>query len=188
MTDDDIYTTVHTIIGMVTGLSGTNIIPADDNECAPDGNYASIKVGSSRGQRGQANIIKSNTDLVSSPIGNVRDVNHEVRAQVTVDININFYRGNALENALKLFQANKLPTVSDLLFTSKLGWRNEQQINDLTSLQSKEREQRAQLTITLLYEQKQSVVTNAIYSTEVIAENEDGQVIQTQNINAPIGV
>jgi len=188
MTDNDIYTLVHTIINMVTGIPGTNIIPADDNECSPAGEYASIKVGQSRGQRGQANITKTNTGLIGSIIGNVRNVNHEVKAQVTVDININFYRGNALENALNLFQANKLPTISDLLLTSKVGWRNEQSINDLTTLQSKEREQRAQLTVTLLYEKTQSIVTNAIYTTSVTVENEDGQQIQTETVNAPIGV
>lgn len=186
MTDNDIYDLVHSIVALTTGLANDHIIPADDNEKSPDNAYASIKIGASRGQRGQANIIKSNTGLVASPIGQVHDVNHDVRAQITVDVSVNFYRGSALENATKMFQANKLPTISGLLFTANIGWKGANAINDLTALQSKEREERAQITITLLYEQTQSEITNAIYSTEVIAENEDGDVIQTETISLPI--
>lgn len=188
MTDEDLYDLVHSIITAVTGLANDHVIPADDNEESPDNAYASIKIGASRGQRGQANIIKSNTDLVASPIGQVRDVNHEVKAQITVEVAINFYRSNALSNAVSLFQANKLPTISDLLFAANVGWRGASAINDLTSLQSKEREERALITLTLLYEQAQSVITNAIYSVEVIAENEDGDTIQTEMIDSPVGV
>ena len=187
MTDSELYDLVHTIIATVTGLAGDHIIPADDNEESPDNAYASIKIGSSRVQRGQANIVKSNTDLVTSPIGQVRDVNHEVRAQITVDVAINFYRGNALENAVKMFQANKLPTISDLLFFANVGWKGASAVNDLTALQSKEREERSLITLTLLYEQTQSVVTNAIYSVEVIAENENGDTIQTETVDSPVG-
>lgn len=188
MTDDDLYNLVHTIITTVTGLAGDHVIPADDNEESPDNSYSSIKIGTSRGQRGQANIAKSNTALVSSNIGLVRNVNHDIKSQVTVDVTINFYRGSAMENALNLFQANKRPDVSSLLFTANIGWKGVSAANDLTSLQSKEREERSQITLTLLYEQTQSVVTNAIYSVEVIAENENGDTIQTETVNAPTGV
>lgn len=187
MTDNELYDLVHTVIATVTGLAGDHIIPADDNEESPDNAYASIKIGSSRGQRGQANITKSNTALVASPIGQVRDVNHEVKAQLTVDVIINFYRDNAIEKAVNLFQANKLPNISDLLFAANVGWKGASAINDLTALQSKEREERSQITLTLLYEQTQSVVTNAIYSVEVIAENENGDTIQTETVDSPVG-
>ena len=186
MTDDDLYNLVHSIITAVTGLAGDHVIPADDNEESPDNAYASIKIGSSRGQRGQANISKSNTGLVASPIGQVYDVNHDVKAQITVDVAINFYRSSALENAVKMFQANKLPTISALLFAANVGWKNASAINDLTALQSKEREERSQITLILLYEQTQSVITNAIYSTQVIAENENGDTIQTETVSSPI--
>lgn len=187
MTDSELHDLVNTIIATVTGLANDHIIPADDNEESPDDAYASIKIGASRGQRGQANIIKSNTALVSSPIGDVRDVNHDVRAQITVDVAINFYRGNAIENATKLFQANKLPTISDLLFTANIGWKGAGAINDLTALQSKEREERSQITLTLLYEQSQSVITNAIYQVQVVVENENGDTIQTETVDSPVG-
>ncbi len=188
MTDSAIYDVMHSIITIVTGLSNGQVIPADDNEYSPSNAYAAIKVGSSRGQRGQANITKSNTGLVSSPIGQVRDVNHDIKSQLTVDVTINFFRGNALENAVFLFQANKRPDISALLFAANIGWKGSGTVNDLTALQSKEREQRAQITITFLYEQPQSVVTNAIYGVQVIAENEAGNQIQTDTINSPAGV
>lgn len=187
MTDNELYDLVHSIVATVTGLANDHVIPADDNEESPDNAYASIKIGASRGQRGQANITKSNTGLVSSPIGNVRDVNHDIKAQVTVDVSINFYRGNALENAVNMFQANKRPDISALLFTANVGWRNANPINDLTALQSKEQEERSQITITLMYEQIQSVITNAIYQVDIIAENENGDTIQTETVNAPVG-
>lgn len=187
MTDNELYDLVHSIVTTVTGFANDHVIPADDNEESPDNEYASIKIGASRGQRGQANISKSNTALVASPIGQVRDVNHDIKAQLTVDVSINFYRGNALGNAANLFQANKRPDISELLFTANVGWRNANPINNLTALQSKEQEERSQITITLMYEQIQSVITNAIYQVDIIAENENGDTIQTETVNAPVG-
>lgn len=188
MTDDELYALVHDIVATVTGLDGNHIIPADDNEQSPSGAYASIKIGSSRGQRGQANIVLSETDLVSSPIGDVRDINHDIRPQITVDVSINFYRGTALENATNLFQANKRPDISALLYTANVGWRNSTAINDLTSLQSKEREERSQMTITLMYENSQVVTTNAIYTIPIGVENENGDTIQNETVEFPTGV
>ena len=187
MTDDTLYNLVHAIITTVTGLAGDHVIPADDNEESPDNAYASIKIGASRGQRGQANITKSNTALVDSPIGQVHDVNHAIKAQLTVDVSINFYRDNAIEKAVNLLQANKLPNISELLFAADVGWKGVSAINDLTALQSKEREERSQITITLLYEHTQSVITNAIYQVQIIAENENSDELQTETVSSPTG-
>ena len=188
MTDDQIYDVFHQIVTTVTGLAGDHVIPAEDNKGAPSGPYASIKVGASRGQRGHANQSLKDTDLVTSPIGQVRDVEHDIRPQVTNDISINFYRGTAGEFASMIFQANKRPDISQLLFQAGIGWRNSGPINDLTALQSKEMEQRAQLTVTVWYEQSQKIVTNAIYSATVSVENEDGDTLQTETIDSPVGV
>lgn len=188
MIDSDLYTLVHTIITTVTGLDGGHVIPADDNEQSPSGAYASIKIGASRGQRGQANIVTSNTALVSSPIGDVRDVDHDIRPQLTVDVAINFYRGSAIENATKLFQANKRPDISAILYAAKVGWRNAGAINDLTALQSKEREERSQITLTLMYEGSQTVTTNAIYQVTIAVENENGDTLQNESVDSPVGV
>lgn len=186
MTDDDLYDAMHSVIVAVTGLAVGQVIPADDNEEAPAGAYASIKIGASRGQRGQANISVTNTAPVSSPIGNVLDTEHDIKPQLTVDVSINFYRDGSLQNATLLFQANKRPDISALLFAANVGWRNSLPINDLTALQSKEREERAQITITLLYEGSQKVTTNAIYTVPVTIENEDGDTIQSETISSPV--
>ena len=186
MTDDELYDVMHAIIVAVTGFAGSKVIPGDDNEQAPAGAYASIKVGTSRGQRGQANISVVNTAAVLSPIGNVLNTEHDIKPQLTVDVSVNFYRGSALQNAILLFQANKRPDISALLFAADVGWRNTLPINDLTAMQSKEREERAQITITLLYEGSQKVTTNAIYTVPVSIENEDGDTIQTETISSPV--
>lgn len=188
MTDDEIYDVFHQIITTVTGLAGDHVIPADDNKKSPDNAYASIKVGQARGQRGHANQYLKNTDLVPSPIGQVRDVSHGIRAQLTCDISVNFYREGSGFNASLLYQASKRPDISQLLFQAGIGWRNSNAINDLSALQSKEIEERAQLTITVWYEQSQNVTTNAIYSAAISVENEDGDTIQTEIIDSPVGV
>lgn len=188
MTDNEIYDVFHQIITTITGLAGDHVIPADDNQPAPDGAYASIKVGQTRGQRGHANQVLKNTALVTSPIGQVRDVEHDIRPQVTNDISLNFYRAGAGENAGLMYQANKRPDISQILFQAGIGWRNASAINDLSFLQSQEMEERAQLTITVWYEQTQKVTTNAIYSATVSVENEDGDILQTETIDTPVGV
>jgi hypothetical protein len=185
MTDDEIYDVFHEIVGTVTGL--TSIIPANDNKPAPSGPYASIRVGAARGQRGHANQRRKNTDLVASPVGDVRDVEHDIIPQLTCDISLNFYRDGAGQYASMMYQANKRPDISALLFRNNIGWRNAGAINDLTALQSKEYEDRAQLTVTIWYEQTEVVTTNAIYTAQVAVENEDGDTIQTETINSPVG-
>lgn len=188
MTDDEIYDVMHTIIGLVVGFSDVNIIPADDNGKAPNGPYASIKVGDNRGQRGQPNIKLSDTALVSSPIGQVRDVEHDIRPQVTAGVSINFYRANALLNAALLFGVNKRPDISQLLFESKIGWFGTNAINNLTALQSMESEERSQITINIGYELSSKVETNAIYSVQVIVENENSEQLADETIQTETGV
>lgn len=187
MTDAEIFTAVHSIVIAVTGLAGKTVIQADDNKSSPKNLYGTIKVGTNRGQRGQANIDLSDTALTDSPIGQVKDISHGVKAQIWVDISINFFRTNARENAAKLFQANKLPNISQILFEANLGWKGLGAVNDLTALQSERREERAQVTLTLMYEQVQTVITNAIYSVTISVDNEDGDTIHTETSNAPIG-
>jgi hypothetical protein len=186
MTDDALYLLVQSIVVLVTGLPGESVIPGDDNQPAPSGPYAAIKVGANRSPRGQANISKTNVGPVESPIGNVFDVEHEIKAQLKVDVSINFYRGGSIENAALLIEANKRPDVSAALFQSSVGWGGASAINDLTALQSKEREERSQITLTLMYEGSQKVETNAIYSVPVSVENENSDTLETTEINAPV--
>ena len=130
---------------------------------APKGEYCAIKASGSKRQHGQAIIRKSNTGIITSPIGDVYDLDHAVAAQVVADVTINFYRGNANDYAMQLFQANKRPDISELLFINKVGWVGVNPINDLTALQSEDWETRAQIVVRLAYEQISTVTTNAIY-------------------------
>jgi hypothetical protein len=87
---------------------------------------------------------------------------------------VNFYRGEALMYAERLKQANKRPDVSMMLFKAEIGWNSTDAINNLTSLQSANFEQRAQITIRLMYETSSLPVVNNILSVEVALQNEKG--------------
>lgn len=184
MTDNDLYDLMRSIVSAVTGIS--DIIPGDDNEESPSGPYASIKIGSARGRRGQANISTANVGPVASVIGEVFDVEHDIKPQLTVDVSVNFYRADALENASLLIECNKRPDVSGLLFTAAVGWRGTTNPNDLTAIQSKEREERSQITVTLLYEGSQKVITNAIYEVpiDIITEDPDREILTFNGTDA----
>ena len=62
--------------------------------------------------------------------------------------------------ASKLLQANKRPDISVILFQNDLGWNGAEPINDLTAIQSNRQEQRAQITIRLMYETTDREINN----------------------------
>ena len=148
-------------------------VKSNQNKPSPDGEYCAISTTGSKRQRGQAVVRRSNTEVVTSPIGDVTDLGHAVSAQVIADVTINFYRGEANYYASQLFQANKRPDIQELLFKAKVGWNGAAPINNLTALQSENWETRAQIVIRLTYEQTSSVVTNAIYQIPVDVEDFD---------------
>lgn len=172
MTREQLFDILRPIIISVTGVP--ECILADPNAPSPSGEYASVEPLLSIRQRGQANIIRTDTALVPSPIGPVNDSNVDVRAQVIANCSINFYRGDARYRASRLLQANKRPDISVILFQNKIGWNGAEPINDLTALQSNQHEQRAEITIRLMYEIIDPVIINAIYSAQIIVENEKG--------------
>ena len=153
MNREQLFDILRPIIITVTGVP--ECILADPNAPAPGGEYASVEPLLSIRQRGQANIIRTNTAPVSSPIGPVNDLNVDVRAQIIANCSINFYRGDARFRASRLLQAN----------------------NDLTAIQSNRQEQRSQITIRLMYETTDPVIINAIYSAQIIVQNEKGQIL-----------
>ena len=172
MTREQLFDILRPIILTVTGVP--ECILADPNAPSPRGEYASVEPLLSIRQRGQANMIRTDTAPVSSPIGPVNDSNVDVRAQVIANCSINFYRGDPRYRASRLLQANKRPDISAILFQNKIGWNGAEPINDLSALQSHRREQRAQITIRLMYEITDPVIINTIYSAQLIVENEKG--------------
>ena len=186
MTNDELYLLLRNIVMLVTSVP--TAIKAFQSRPSPSGEYASIFVKPGRKPYGQAIIRRTNTALVTSPIGQVHDVNHDIRPQVVAQASVNFYRGDAHEYASRLFEANKRPDVSALLFNAGVGWQKTGPVNDLTTLQSNQSEPRAEIELFLMLEQTQSATSNAIYSATIAAEDEGGNQLQTETQTAPAGV
>lgn len=173
MTNQELFAKLRPIVILATGVpeclladqAGTGSMPA------PQGAYATITPRQSVSERGQANIVSRNRP------GNLVEV--DVRAQIMCSASVNFYRGEALMYAERLKQANKRPDVSMMLFKAKIGWNSTDAVNNLTSLQSANFEQRAQITIRLMYETSSLPVVNNILSVEVALQNEKARVLDT---------
>ena len=173
MTNQELFAKLRPIVMLATGvpecLLADQIGPG--SMPAPQGAYATITPRQSVSERGQANIISRNVPG--------EQVEVDVRAQIMCSASVNFYRGEALMYAERLKQANKRPDISMMLFRAKIGWNSTDAVNNLTSLQSANFEQRAQITIRLMYETSSLPAINNILSASVAFENEKAQVIQT---------
>jgi hypothetical protein len=173
MTNEELFKKIRPIVMLATGVP--ECILADQagpgSMPAPKGAYATITPRQYVGERGQANIKARDIP------GNL--VETEVRTQIMCSASINFYRGEALMYAEMLKQANKRPDISMMLFKAKIGWNSTDGVNNLTSLQSANFEQRAQITIRLMYEAISISEINNILSVEVSLQNEKAQVLET---------
>lgn len=173
MTNQELFAKLRPIVMLATGvpecLLADQIGPG--SMPAPHGVYATITPRQSVVERGQANIVSRDIP------GNQVEV--DVRAQIMCSASVNFYRGEALMYAERLKQANKRPDVSMMLFKAKIGWNSTDAVNNLTSLQSANFEQRAQITIRLMYEAISISEINNILSVEVALQNEKAQVLDT---------
>ncbi|MNV08053.1 hypothetical protein D3C71_985090 [compost metagenome] len=173
MNNEELFKKLRPIVMLATGVpecvladqAGPGSMPA------PKGEYATITPRQYVGERGQANI--KSRDIPDDK------VETEVRSQIMCSASINFYRGEALMYAERLKQANKRPDISMMLFKSKIGWNSTDGVNNLTSLQSANFEQRAQITIRLMYEAISVAEINNILSVEVALQNEKAQVLDT---------
>lgn len=177
MTNAELFAKIRPIILLATGVPECILAdqPGPGSMPAPHGPYATITPRQSVSERGQANIEMRNLpgDLVE----------YDVRAQIMCSCSVNFYRGEALMFAEMLKQANKRPDISALLYKAKIGWNMADAVNNLTSLQSGNFEQRAQITLRLMYESTSIVEVNNILHASVIVQNEAAQVIQAAQID-----
>lgn len=173
MTNEELFKKLRPIVMLATGvpecLLADQIGPG--SMPAPKGAYATITPRQYVGERGQANV--TSRDVPGD------QVEFDVRAQIMCSASINFYRGEALMYAERLKQANKRPDISIMLFKAKIGWNSTDGVNNLTSLQSANFEQRSQITLRLMYEAISISEINNILSVEVALENEKAQVLQT---------
>lgn len=172
MTNEQLFAILRPILMIVTGVP--ECILADQNAESPTGEYASIRPRQSVSERGQANVttVDKVGDLVTT----------DVRSQIIASCSINFYRGDAMARAERLKQCHKRPDVSMSLFLAGVGWLDASTVNNLTALQSSNWEQRAQVTVRVMYEVSDVSDVNNILSTQVILENENAQVLATVNI------
>ena len=143
MTDEELFDLLRTIILLATGVP--ECILADPNIGAPEGEYCSVRPSQSVENKGQPIIRKANAGAL--------DITVDVRAQLISEVSINFYRGEALHFARKLKGANKRPSISALLFAADLGWNRTGPVNNLTALQDDNQEQRAQISVYIMYEE-----------------------------------
>ena len=173
MTNEELFKKLRPIVMLSTGVP--ECVLADQygpgSMPAPQGAYATITPRQSVSERGQANITSRDIpgDLIE----------FDIRAQIMCSCSVNFYRGEAIMYAERLKQANKRPDISIMLFKAKIGWNSTDAVNNLTSLQSANFEQRAQITIRLMYETSSLPAINNILSVEVALENEKARVLET---------
>lgn len=172
MTNAELFAKLRPIVMRATGVPECILAeqPGPGQVPAPSGPYASITPRQSVSERGQANVIASDIpgDLVR----------YDVRAQIMCSVSANFYRGEALLYAERLKQANKRPDISVMLFKAGLGWNGADAVNNLTSLQSANWEQRSQITLRIMYETSSLPEVNNILSASVIMEDEKARVLE----------
>lgn len=172
MTNEELFAILRPVVMTVTGVP--ECILADQNADSPLGPYATIRPRQSVAERGQANV--TTTDKV----GNL--VTTDVRSQIIASCSINFFRGDAMAMAERLKQCNKRPDVSMALFSAGVGWLDASTVNNLTALQSAKWEQRSQVTVRVMYEVSDVSDVNNILSTQIVMQNESGQVLATVDI------
>ncbi len=172
MTNNELFTLMRNIVMLVTGVP--TCILADQNTSAPAGSYATIRPRQSVKQYGQAGI-----KYTGIPDDKVR---HTIKLQKMCDCSINFYRGSAQEYAELIAECNKRPDVQELLMRASVGWNGADAVNNLTSLQANNWEQRAQVTVRLMYEIEQIVDTNAVTNVGISTQIESGDVVQVVDV------
>lgn len=185
MTNNELFAIVRQIVMLVTGLPDGKVIIRDPNAPAPSGEYCSIAVNGSSRRFSKGGYKTKNIGPVSSPIGDVYDIEQTVTQHVLRDVSLNFYRGEANDYAIMMLGASKRFDVHELLIRNKLGLINTGPVNDLTALQSNQFEVRAELTITIASLEEQVVAGQAIYRSDVVVENESGNQIATETIESP---
>lgn len=173
MTSDELFTVMRDVVMMVTGVP--NCLLADQNKPAPRGAYATIRPKQSITQRGQA--LRGQLYRPSE-----LEIDKQVHAQIKCECSVNFYRGSAIDYAEKLKQANKRSNISALLFKKGIGWNRTGAVHNLTALQDKKTEQRAQISIFVMYETSDEFTINSIEVVDIELQKETGETIQTFQI------
>ena len=183
MTNDELYLATKDIINLMH--PNLKVIKAYQSKRAPSGPYAVVSSVDTKETPYPPLTKQSNTAPVTSPIGQVTNVSHNVAYQLKSTITVNFYRSNANQNAVAMLSANWVPAVHVYLIKNKLGWQSTNPVANLSAEINSKYEERAQLKIMLLHEAIRTDETNAIYSTQINVEDEKENQLESIDINAP---
>ena len=96
---------------------------------------------------------------------------------LNIHVTINFYRGNAVENASKLVRAPYLSNVAWILAKNKIGWVGNDPIQDLTALQSQSFEKRAVIRVNLIKDATIKASVNDIQEVTIKTLSEDSNTL-----------
>lgn len=174
MTRQELFAILRPYVMSVTGVD--ECILADPNATAPEGNYCSIEpfstiveVGTGGQSQTEVDALDGNTDY--------KDIEVTVKTCLNVTTSINFYRGDARDQANKIRQMDKLPSFSDVLLVNGIGWLSTGVANNLTTLNQGQQEPRFQIDIELLLEETMSETVQAIYTVGVEVYDENNNQI-----------
>ena len=188
MTNNELYEIIRPIVIAVTGVP--QVILADPNRQAPSGVYITVEPQQTVDERGQANVIRTNVPS-TTPVG-LDDVQVDVRAQVIAQCSINvFTRKTGKTNpgaryiAGKLKQADKRPDVMASLINANVNWLRTSAVQNLSALQSRKWDSRAQIDIFLGYETSDVTTINAIYQTSWAIEDDKANTLETGELSLP---
>lgn len=151
------------LVKLITGLPDGAVIVGNQGAPSPVGTCAAVKILGDQA-RGQANKSMRNSAPVNVPgLGTVVNFIDSTKAQKIVEIEIAFYRGQAVAYAGSLFEANKREVVSAYLWAKRLGWQRVGPVNNLTALEQANFEQRAEVKLYLYVEDTVVDTINKIY-------------------------
>lgn len=171
MTRSNLFDILYPLIKTVTGL--TQVILADEPGApAPVGPYAAIEPFSGFTERGQA---EQRHTLYQR--NGYRDVQTTITRKIIVEVSCNFYRGDARYTAMKLKEMIKRPDVYQALMTANVGWQRTGPVNNLTALQNDVMEQRAQISLFLMFDEVDMMIVNGINSVPIAIQDEKRNVI-----------
>lgn len=159
-----IFKTMSDIIKTVTGVQ--EVIKANPNAPSPQGEYASLYIMTDVNHRYMGTVKRVWNK-------NTQQLDESVTYPLNIHVTINFYRGEAAENASKLVRAPYLSDVSMMLARNKIGWIGNDPIQDLTGLQSQSFEKRAVIRVNLIKDAVLNGSVNDIQEVTITVKDED---------------
>lgn len=169
MTRENIFSAIRIAIKTATGVP--MCVMASPGSVAPSGEYAEVE---------PMQVVNGNAQpLVTQNAGD----SQTIIGNVHVECNVNFYRGDARARAAQLRYAGHRNDVIWPLYNVGLHWQRVGPINNLSALQSSRVEQRANVTIYLMFKEIAVTNLNTVLYAPVDVEYSDGTIVYSENTN-----